>query len=50
MDYPHSFQINCIYSDLIDKSKDLEPHQSKEDKLFSCQCRIYTIRSQKKIN
>lgn len=44
-EYPHSFQVNCIYQDLISKTKDLEPHQSNENELFSCQCRIYTIRS-----
>lgn len=46
MEYPHSFQANCSYADLINKTKDLEPHQSNdENELFSCQCRIYTIRA-----
>lgn len=46
MEYPHSFQINCVYADLISKTKDLEPHQTNDtNELFSCQCRIYTIRA-----
>lgn len=46
MEYPHSFQTNCVYSDLIKKTKDLESHQfNDENELFSCQCRIYTIRA-----
>lgn len=45
MEYPHSFQVNCVYNDLIEKTNNLESHETTENEEFSCQCRIYTIRS-----
>jgi len=45
MNYPYSFNTNCKYQDLIDNSSKLEAHQNDESKLYSCQCRIYTIRT-----
>lgn len=43
--YPHSFHVNCKFNDLVQKTGNLEPHQSNESEEFNCQCRIYTIRS-----
>lgn len=45
MNYPHSFNINCVYNDLISKTSGLEPHQTIENEEFSIQGRIHTIRS-----
>ncbi len=45
MEYPHSFQVNCVYNDLVEKTNKLEPHETNELEEFSCQARIYTIRS-----
>jgi len=45
MEYPHYFETNCEFNDLVSNTNKLEPHQTIEDMEFSAQCRIYTIRA-----
>ena len=45
MEYPHSYQVNCVYNDLVSNTVGLEPHQTIEDVEYNTQCRIYTIRA-----
>lgn len=45
MEYPHSYQVNCVYNDLVSNTINLKPHQTIEDIEYNVQCRIYTIRA-----
>lgn len=43
--YPHSFQVNCTYQNLVSTTDMLEPHQTIEDREYMIQCRIHTSRA-----